>query len=269
MKLNINKLGFEIEPVPGTIRPALMTDEVIQQGTWRDAWAWDAKSGEGRYLTQTVGKDTLPLGNAVVFFVPRATPEGAVVNNAGPARKMKDRFLEATGTTDVVGLLRVMSRVIPLPRLPLPFAMFRPLNEVASYKLKLFTDFSAVRLHEAGRNLSAYLFIPGQVSFHHEVTAIADQAGYDAVIAADPRLSSIQPHYVLPPGSKAGHDIRRMAVARRIEAFRPEIEAARAAGAAPDPDAARDFARLVREWKVLSQPRKPLPVEPGRRRAPA
>ena len=265
MKLNINKLGFEIEPVPGTIRPALMTDEVIQQGTWRDAWAWDASAGEGRYLTQTVGKDTLPLGNAVVFFVPRATPEGAVVNNAGPARKMKDRFLEATGTTDVVGLLRVMSRVIPLPRLPLPFAMFRPLNEVASYKLKLFTDFSAVRLHEPSRNLSAYLLIPGQVAFHHEITAIVDEAGYEKVIEAEPRLKSMQPHYVLPAGSKAGHDIRRMAVGRRIEEYRPLIEAARDKGETVPSGLAMDFARLVREWKALQQPQTPRPVEPGSR----
>ena len=268
MKLNINKIGFEIEAVPETLRPALFNEDVLQQGTWRDVYAWDSAAGEGRFDARTGGKDGVPLGNALTFFLPRATPEGTIVNNETPARKMRERFLEATGAGDINGLLRVLSRVIPLPRVPVPLGVFGALNPVASYKVRLFTDFSVVRLREAGRNLSAYLFIPGQVAFHHEVTAITDEAGYARLVEAEPRLKSLQPHYVLPPGSQAGHGIRMMAVANRIEKMRPLIEKGRENGGSPPEALAMDFARLVREWKVLSQPRKPLPVQPGLR-APA
>ena len=269
MKLNINKLGFEIEPVPGTLRPSIVADEAVRQSSLREVYAWDAKTGEGRFLTRTLGKDGVPLANGITFFVPRATPEGTVVNNAAPARKMQDRFLAATGVKDTGALLRVLSRVIPLPRIPVPLSLFEPLNAVASYRLRLATDTSVVRLREAGRNLSAYLHIPGQVSFQCEVTEIVDEAGYARVLEAEPRLGTMQPHYVVPAGSQAGHDIRRMAVSRRIEEHRPAIEAAREKGETPPADMAMDFARLVREWQALNQPRKPLPVQPGARRAPA
>ena len=265
MKLNINRIGFEIEAVPETLRPALFAEEVLGKGSWRDAYTWDAASGEGKYLIPSAGKDGVPLGNAVTFFRPRATPEGTIVNNETPARKMRERFLEATGAKDITMLLRVLSRVVPLPRVPVPLGVFKPLNPVASYKLQLFTDFSVVRLREPSRNLSAYLFVPGQVAFHHEVTAITDKDGYARLVEAEPRLKNLQPHYVLPPGSQAGHGIRMMAVANRIEKMRPLIEKGRENGGSPPEALAMDFARLVREWKVLSQPRKPLPVQPGLR----
>ena len=263
MKLNINRIGFEIEPVPETLRPSLFSDDVLRRGTWRDVYDWDAKAGEGRVSARTVGQDGVALGNALTFFLPRATPEGTIVNNEGPARKMRERFLEAAGARDLDTLLRVLSRVVPLPRVPVPLGVFRPLNAVASYRLRMFTDFSVVRLREPGRNLAAYLFVPGQVAFHHEITEVIDPAGHDAALKA--RMAEVKPHFILPAGSQAAHGIRLMAIANRIEKLRPAIEAGRENGGTPPEALAMDFARLVREWKALSQPRTRQPLPPGAR----
>jgi hypothetical protein len=249
MKIKINTIDFEVTAVPAGLRAAILTDPIVVRGVWRDVWAWDAGAGEGKALTQMVQGNAVPLGNGINFFVPRA---GGPVNgrNEGPSRKMADRVLAAVGANSMNDLMTALNRIVHLPQKSLPLDMFAPLNPVASYKMRMYVDFAVLQLSHAGRNLSFYLLIPGQCAFHHEVTAITDQAGYDALIADKPQMKSLMPAFVVPPRTKANTGLRTLAVGQAITELQGAITAAGGPDKASDLQMAR-MAQLATEWRVL------------------
>ena len=250
MKININKIEFEIEAVPAALRGLILSDPIIAQGIWRDVWSWDAPSQKGTALTRLTADRAAPLGNGIAFLVTRVWPDGTVRRADAPSKKMAERMMKVTGAKTMTDLMAALNRVIHLPQKTLPLEAFQPLNIVASYKVKMYVDYAVVTLNNPARNLQCYLLIPSQVAFHHEVTAIPDQAAYDAALAANPALSAIQPAFIVPPKTKANLGLRMMACAKAVEELQAEM---RAAGG---PEATSEAQRLragvlAAEWRLL------------------
>ena len=222
----------------------------------RDIWEWNNEDRAGRPLTRLMDKNTVPLGNAITFFVPRASAGAVVLNNHKLAKKMHERFVEACGAKTIMDVLKAVARIVPLPRVTAPLAMFEPLQAVTSYRVRMATDFSVVRLKDASRNLVAYLFLPGQVAFRHQPIGDESAAALTALYDREPKLRTLEPSVVLPPGSEAAAGLRRLAVAQRLRELQPAIEKERANGRT-DPMLQRDFARAAREWRVLVPDPKP------------
>lgn len=250
MKIKINAVEFDVEPVAAPLRQVLLADPVIMQGVWRPVWAWDAVTRTGKPLTQMTEKKGVPLGNGITFFVPRVGPEGQMVKNDGPSKKMAERVLKATGAATIAELMAALNRILHLPQKTIPLDAFRPLDPVASYRVRMHVDFAVVHLGNAARNLSAYLLIPGQCAFHHEVTAIPDQAAYDAALAATPGLAAIQPAFVVPPRTRANLGLRSLAIGRALGDLQDDVRAAGGPDAASDTQKRR-AAQLAAEWRVL------------------
>ncbi|GGL56543.1 hypothetical protein [Wenxinia marina] len=250
MRLTINKIEFDIEPVPGALREAVLAEPLIRQGAVREVWEWDRAEGKGKPLIRLLDRGVVPLGNAITFFVPRTDANGVVANNPRTAAKQQERFLEAVSARTVIDLLRALSKVVPLPRVGLPLKTFEPLNGIADYRLRMTTDFSVVRLHSASRNLSAYFFVPGRVAFR-ALTSNVDEAAMEKLVADKPEMANFEPLMLLPAGGKAAHGIRSLALAERLKELRPAVEAAAKEGADPATGIRSEFARTAREWSVL------------------
>jgi hypothetical protein len=249
MKIRINTIEFDVTAVPAGLRAAILADPIVLRGVWRDVWSWDAATGDGKALVPLVQGNGVPLGNGINFFVPRA---GGAVNgrNDGPSKKMAERVMAAVGAKSMQDLMAALNRIVHLPQKTLPLDMFAALNPVASYKLRMYVDFAVVQLSAASRNLSFFLLIPGQCAFHHEITAITDQAGYDALVTAKPELKSLMPAFVVPPRTKANAGLRTLAVGQAIGELQAAITAAGGPDKASDLHKAR-MAQLATEWRVL------------------
>jgi hypothetical protein len=217
MKITINKIDFEVSPVSPALREILLADKIIAQGVWRDVWAWDAVAGTGRMLTASVDEKAVPLGNGILFHVPKVGQENARAD--GPSAKMAEKLLKATGAKSMQDLMVAMNRILHLPQKTVPFEAFAPLNPVASYKIRMHVDFTALQLTNASRALTCFIMVPGACAFHHEVTAIPDQAAYDALLAEQPQLSAIQPAFVVPPRSRANLGLRTLAIGADLTAL--------------------------------------------------
>jgi len=254
MKIKLGKVEFEVGAVAEQLRAALLSDPVIAQGVWRDVYRWDASAKAGKILVPTSQDGGVPLGNGLNFFVPRVTANGAVVKSDTSSTTMAKRFLEAVGARQIVDVIKGLNTIINLPQKTLPLANFSPLNPAASYQMKMHVDFAVVQLRDAGRNLTAYVYVPGQVSFHHEIAAIVDQDAYDALIAATPAMAQPQPAFIVPVRSKANQSIRMIALAKRIEEMQPAIaKLTKDAPATPENEhLRRSLARAVAEWRAIS-----------------
>ncbi|SHJ02499.1 hypothetical protein SAMN05444417_2561 [Wenxinia saemankumensis] len=250
MRLTINKIDFEIESVPADIRRAVEADPIVRQGLRREIFAWDREAGKGRMIARTVKDGAIPLGNALTFFVPRVGSDGTVSNNDKLAQKNAERFLAAVGARDVLGVLRPLARVLPLPRVGLPRERFRPFDKAVNYTVVMETEFATVRLREASRNLTAYLFVPAQVFFRAEV-AEEERPALQKLMEEKPSISNRRFGTILPEANAANRDIRRLATAQRIRDLQPAVTAAREAGTPPEPAVADAFGRAVREWRML------------------
>lgn len=261
MKLTIGKVEFEVTPVARDMRAVLLAEPAILPGVWRDVWRWDAEAGTGQVLVPLVQNRALPLPNGLSFFVPKSGAGGVLVGNPKPTKAMAQRFLEAVGSASITDVLRALTQVLNLPQKTLPLDAFTPLNPVASYLVRAHVDFSVVQLRNAGRNLTAYLFVPGQIAFHHEVTAVRDSAAYEALMTERPELRAMQPAFVVPAQTRANLGIRRLALARRIEELRPVIEqiSAAAKGETERPEEARtrEVAQVLTEWRTLQAAPQP------------
>ncbi len=263
MKITLGKIEFTVAPVASGLREALLGDPIMAQGVWRDVYRWDAAAQTGQVLVPASGKDAaVPLGNGLSFFVPRVGANGVVTKNDGASARMAARFLDAVGAKQILDVMTAINRLVNLPYKSLPLASFAPVNAAASYLVRMHVDYGIVQLRDAGRNLTAYLFLPGQVAFHHEITAITDAATYEALIADTPALAQPQPAFVVPPRTEANLAVRRIALGRRLEDMRPVIASlAGPDGKLADGPEARSFARLVGEWRALNpQPQKARPA---------
>lgn len=253
MKIKLNKLEFDVLGVPGAMRMALLTDPNIRQGVLREVWTWDHATQEGETTAQVINKDAVPLLNGISFFVPKKGVDGPIQPNPGPSKLMAKRFVEQVGAKDVPDVLGALQKILGIPQRKIPFAQFEPLKPVATFGIQMHTEFNVVELKEASRNLSAFLFVPGQVVFVAEVKEKADDAAFDEMLEQNPNLAAAQAAHVVPAQSKANQNVRMIALAHRIGELQPLIEDATQGGKEiEDPNLRNVFGRTVNEWRAIA-----------------
>jgi hypothetical protein len=254
MKLKLNQVEFDVQPVPGPVRETLLADPILQQGVSRDVWRWDAATKTGTPLVAMTAKKGVPLPNGVSFYV--AKP-GAVDQKAEtPSAKMAKRVLEAVGAKSIVDVMQAVNRIARLPQKTLPLKEFEKLSAVASHTMRIHVDYSVLHAVNAARNLSLYLFIPGQCSFTAHIDAVPDQSAYDAAIAENAQLARTQPGFIIPPGTEANMMLRRMALAQRITEIQQGMGGMEPKDLPLDDPRRLVIARLSLEWQALNTPRK-------------
>ena len=247
MQITLNKVPFDVKPVEGSLRTVLLSDPTVIRGAVRPVWAWDHAERKGRFLVPVTQDKALPLPSGVTVFVPRTGTNGAGPQKAeGPTAKMAERFLAAVGAKNFGQVSGAFARVLGVPQKKLPFETFQPLNDKGSYTVLMQTEFSVLELENAGRNLSAYIFVPGLVSFSHAVKEPIEGAALPG---------SIRPGFVLPPPTQAALSMRRIAVARRLTEMQAELGETKPNELATDDPRRNVIAKLGAEWKVL-QPKK-------------
>lgn len=252
MRIKINQIDFDVTPVPVQLRAALLSDPIIGQAILRNVWEWDAVTQTGKPLTPLLNNRAAVLPNGLSFFVTKPGTDGKIVKNEAPSTAMATRFLKATGAKTLKDLMAALNRIVELPQKILPLETFQPLNATASYRLRMFTDFAVVQLQNSSRNLTAYLFLPAQVGFHADITAVPDQAAHDA---AGIDMNKLRPGFIVPTRTPASQGMRRAALARQFEELQAEMEGL------GGPDKATDLhrlraARLAAEWKVIAPKQK-------------
>lgn len=241
MQITLNKIAFDVTPVDAPLRLALLADPGIARATTRDVWAWDKDAAKGRFLAPVTAERGVALPPGLSVFVPR--PGAAAERADGPTAKMAERLVQAVGAQSLTAITQALARVVGIPQRRLPFDAFAPLNPLASYRVRLHTDYAVLALANAARNLAAYAFVPSLVVFTH----VAEDAPEDA-----PKPGSIRPGFVLPPANQAALTMRRMATARRVAELQADLGDLKP-GDLPPGDPRRDVvARLGAEWKVLA-----------------
>lgn len=249
MQITLNKIPFEVKPVEAALRTALLREPVIAQGASRPVWAWSREEGKGRFLVPSTPAGAIALPTALTVFVPKAgTAGGAVLKADGPTARMAERFLGAVRAKEWGQVLQAVSRITGVPQAKVPVEAFAPLNPLGSYHIRLETDFQVVEMSHAGRNLAAFLFLPGFAGFR-PVLAEAPAEG-----TALPGLA--RPVFAVPPGTKAALALRRIAVARRLAEMQAELGELKPADLPADDPRRAELAKLGAEWKVL-QPKAP------------
>ncbi|MGR3465093.1 hypothetical protein [Limimaricola sp.] len=208
MKIKLNGIEFEVTAVEGALREAILTDPVIVKAVWRDVYTWDAAAQEGQPTGPMTQTGSIPLANGISFYVAKGDTHA---KNESASKTSGERFLKALGVRSSLDVLKAMARLLGMPQKTLP-KEFDPLKPVASFTLKMHVEHSVLRLRNASRNLQAYVLVPGQVGFHHEITAITDQPGYDALIAEKPELKTLTPMFLVPARSKANREMRATAL---------------------------------------------------------
>jgi hypothetical protein len=192
--------------------------------------------------------NAVPLPNGMVFFVPKAGTN-PVVKSESASRNMSKRVLGGVNAGSVTDILRALHGILHMPQKILPLDLFAPLNPAATYVLKMHTEFNVVELKNDGRNMSFYVIIPGQVAFHHEISA-KDDAGY-AALELD--AAKMQPTFLIPAHSQANQAIRALALAKRVEELRNALASKAAAG---DRGSAADqtaFQMAIGELRLLAK----------------
>jgi len=244
MQITLNKIPFDVAPVAGPLREALLADPSIERGLAREVWAWDRAEGKGRYLVPVTPERGLPLPTGLLAFVPRPGANGGAPRKAdGPTARMAERLLATVGATSFPQLMQAIARVTGIPQKTLPLEAFAILNPLASYRVVMETAFSVLSLSNPARNLVAYVFVPGLVAFSHAM----DEAPEGA-----PAPGSIRPGFVIPPGNQAALAMRRMAVARRLTELQAELGETRPADLPAGDPRRNAVAQLGAEWRVLS-----------------
>lgn len=247
MKITIGGISFEVRSVAEGLRSALLADPAMAAGQAAIVWTWDRESRKGQARVPLSAKGSVPLPNGLAFFVPRTLSDGRVVRNEKPSQVMMKRFLDTVGAGSLPEVLKAIQVLMKLPQKSLPLAHYAPLNDLASYEILMKTEFNIVELVEPSRNLSVYLFVPGQVLFGHRVIGEASAEAKSA-IEAPPSA------YLIPTWSKPNHHVRMIALTRRAKDLRPQVEAMMAGDKERDPSVIRSFAAVIAELKGLAKP---------------
>jgi hypothetical protein len=254
MKLKLNTVDFDIQPVPDHLRRVLLADPILQQGVSREVWRWDAATQTGTPLVAMTPQKGIPLPNGVSFYVPKP---GAVDQKADtPSAKMAKRVLEAVGAKSILDVMQAVNRIARLPQKTLPLKEFEKLSAVASHTLRIHLDYSVLHAVNTARNLSLYLFIPGQCSFTARIDTVPDQTAYDAAVEENAQLARMQPGFIIPPGTEANMMLRRMALAQRITEIQQGMGGMEPKDLPLDDLRRLTIARLSLEWQALNKPRK-------------
>lgn len=254
MKLKLNQVEFDVQPVPGSLRDTLLADPILQQGVARDVWRWDAVTKTGTSLVAMTPQKGVPLPNGVSFYVPK--PGAADQKADGPSAKMASRVLEAVGAKSITDVMQAVNRIARLPQKTLPLKEFERLSAVASHTLRVHVEYSVLHATNAARNLGLYLFIPGQCSFTARIDTIPDQAAYEEATAANAALARLQPGFIIPPATEANMMLRRMALAQRITEVQQGLAGTEPKDLPVDDPRRLTIARLSLEWQALTRPRK-------------
>lgn len=220
MKIKLNGIEFDVTAVEGGLRDAILTDPVVVKAVWRDVYTWDAAAQEGKPTGPMTQTGAIPLANGISFYVPKGD---AYQKNESASRTSGERFLKALEVRSSIDVLKALARLLGMPQKTMP-KEFDPLKPVASFTLKMHVEHSVLRLRNASRNLQAYVLVPGQIGFHHEVTSIADQPGYDALIAEQPKLKSLTPMFLVPARSKANREMRATALMAQTKELAAQAE---------------------------------------------
>ena len=248
MKIKLGEVDFGVVAVKNRIREAVLADPIINQVVWRDVYKWDHAAGKGETLVQLAQSGAVPLPNGMVFFV--AKPGGGVaIKSESASRNMSARVLKAVGAASVTDILRALHNILHMPQKVLPLDVFAPLNGAASYVIRMHTEFNVVELQNSSRNLALHLIVPGQVAFHHEVTAKED-AAYEAL---ELDATKMQPHFLIPAHSKANQAIRALALAKRVEELQSGLASKAAAGDRGSLADQRAFQMAVGELRLLAK----------------
>lgn len=261
MQIKLNKISFTVAEVSGQTRSALLTDRDVGAGVVRAVWSWDAETGEAAAMAGL--KSDLQVPNGLAFFVSRPGDGPKPVRNDGATEKMRDRFVEAVGAKSHADLVAAINRVLGIPQLKMPYEQFDKLKPVATYRLLSHADYAVAELREASRNLTAYLLIPGQVAFRAEITKVIDEAGLEALFAAEPELKTRIPAFILAARSKPALDIRRVALIRRVGEVQAMVKHFEDAGRSDDElrMPRMELQRLAAEARVLApKPDEKLPA---------
>lgn len=248
MKIKLGDVDFEVAAVKNRIRAAVLSDPIIAQVIWRDVYKWDHAAGTGEVLVQTAESGAVPLPNGIVFYVPKPGSGGAEKSESA-SKNMAARVLKGVGAPSVTDMVRALHRILHMPQKVLPLEVFEPLNGVASYVIKMHTEFNVVELRCADKNMAFHLVIPGQVSFHHEVTA-KDDAGYAAL---DLEAAKMQPHFLIPAHSKPNQAIRALALSKRVEELQSALATKASSGARGSAADQRAFQMAVGELRLLAK----------------
>lgn len=250
MRIKINDIDFDVTPVPGPLRLALLSDPVLMQAIMRDIWEWDAVSKTGKALASLHENRAAVLPNGLTFFVPKTAADGRIVKAEAPSTSMAKRFLKATEAKSLNDLMGALNRVVELNRKTVPFEVFRPLNATASYRIRMYTDFVAVKIENAARNLTAYLLLPSQVGFHAELGTIPDAAAHEAAVAAGLDVNAMRPGFIVPARAPATLGMRRAALAKGFDELQADLVAQGGPETASDVQKMR-AARLATEWRAI------------------
>lgn len=254
MKLKLNQVEFDVQPVSGVLRDTLLADPILQQGVSRDVWRWDAATQTGTPLVAMTPQKGVPLPNGVSFYV--AKPGDQVQKAEGPSAKMALRVLEAVGTKSIADVMQALNRIVRLPQKTLPLKDFDKLSAVASHTMRIHVEYNVLHCVNAARNLGLYIFIPGQCSFTATIDAVPDQSAYDAALAENANLARIQPGFIIPPSTEANMMLRRMALAQRITEIQAGMGGMQPKDLPLDDPRRLIIARLSLEWQALNTPRK-------------
>lgn len=242
MQITLNKVPFDVRPVEAPLRAALLADPGLRRVAARPVWGWDAEERKGRFLVPVTAEKGVPVPMGLAAFVAKAgTAPGGVPQKAdGPSAKMVERILAAVGAKKWESVMQAVGRITGVPQKKVPFEVFAPLNEHGTYQIRMDTEFQVVELANPGRNLSAYVFLPGIVSF---VAAVA--APLEGVQAPS------RPIFVIPASTQAALGMRRIAVARRLNEMQAELGATKPADLEPADPRRIELARLGAEWRAL------------------
>jgi hypothetical protein len=254
MKLKLNTVEFDVQPVPDHLRRVLLSDPILQQGVSREVWRWDATAKEGTPLVAMTPQKGVPLPNGVSFYVHK--PGAADQKADAPSAKMAKRVLEAVGAKSILDVMQAVNRIARLPQKTLPLKEFEKLSTVASYTMRIHIDYSVLHASNAARNLALYLFIPGQCSFTARIDSVPDQIAYDAATEENAQLARVQPGFIIPPGTEANMMLRRMALAQRITEIQAGMGGMQPKDLPLDDPRRLTIARLSLEWQALNTPRK-------------
>ncbi|TNC74124.1 hypothetical protein [Rubellimicrobium roseum] len=243
MQITLNKIAFDVKPVGAPLRGALLADPAIKRAALRPVWSWDKAAQKGTYAVDPLPDQSLAMPMGVSVFVAKPGLNGVGPQKAdGPTQKMGERILEAVGAKTFGQVMQAVARVTGVPRRKIPFEAFAPLNDKTDYTILLQSDFSVLELANAGRNLSAFVFLPGIVTFAHVTREPVEGALHPG---------SVRPGYILPPGTQAAMTMRRMAVAKRLMEMQAELGDLKPADLAIDDPRRATVSRLGAEWKVL------------------
>jgi hypothetical protein len=257
MKISLNKIEFDVLPVEGSLRDVLLADAIISQGVKRDIWLWDQPAGEAKTMVATTKDRSVPLANGICFFVAKPGSNGVIHKAEAPTQKMSARFLETVGAKTVLDVMQALNRIVNLPQKSIPAEAFAWLRPVASFKIVMHVEYAVVELANSARNLSAYFFVPGQVSFSQEVTEVTDQAGYEALVAEDPKRPTNRPGFIVPASTRANGEVRRIALGQRIKEIQGSLAGVHPNDLPMDDLRRGTITRLGLEWNALKPTSQP------------